>query len=266
MTYSLHTGAMPRIITRPVRWVILLLAFLIVVSPCAASAQENGWEFELAAYFWYASIGGDTAANSELDIDADQLIDNLELAFMGAFGARKDRWSFLADAIYFNVEDDQQVTVGGSSGLAATANLDVEVSSWIFSPMAGYRVAETDRFKLDVLAGARYLYLKTDVTVGVNTPAGALQNRVSDSGDIWDGIVGVRGEIQLGANFFMPFLLDIGAGESDLTWQAYGGIGYRFNNFDVVAAYRYLDWEFENDQAFDNMNVSGPMAGIKFRF
>ena len=60
--------------------------------------------------------------------------------------------------------------------------------------------------------------------------------------------------------------LDIGTGDTDLTWQALAGIGYRFDRFDMVAGYRYLKWEFDDNSALDNLDISGPMVGGKFRF
>ena len=35
---------------------------------------------------------------------------------------------------------------------------------------------------------------------------------------------------------------------------------------DMVAAYRYLDYEFDHSSAVDSMNVSGPLVGVKFTF
>ncbi|MFC1825261.1 hypothetical protein ACFL9T_21330, partial [Thermodesulfobacteriota bacterium] len=66
--------------------------------------------------------------------------------------------------------------------------------------------------------------------------------------------------------WYMPFYGDIGAGDSDLTWQAEAGFGYKFKHFDVVATYRYLDWDFEDNSAVDDLNISGPLIGIKFVF
>ena len=60
--------------------------------------------------------------------------------------------------------------------------------------------------------------------------------------------------------------LDIGTGESDLTWQALAGIGYRFKRFDVHAVYRYLSWDFDDNPALDELDISGPAVGLRFLF
>lgn len=59
----------------------------------------------------------------------------------------------------------------------------------------------------------------------------------------------------------------MGAGDSDYTWQAMAGVGYRVNQMvDVVAAYRYLEWKFEDNKVIDTLDISGPLVGLKFQF
>ncbi len=35
-----------------------------------------------------------------------------------------------------------------------------------------------------------------------------------------------------------------GTGQSDLTWQVFGGVGYTFSWGSAVAGWRYLDYDF----------------------
>jgi len=68
----------------------------------------------------------------------------------------------------------------------------------------------------------------------------------------------------------MPFYFDIGTGDTDVTWQAYAGIGYKYENFDLLAGYRQSDWTFEDGnpgaQVFNDLSFSGPVIGANFRF
>jgi hypothetical protein len=86
------------------------------------------------------------------------------------------------------------------------------------------------------------------------------------SGDVWDGIVGIRGEVTLDEKWYLPYHLYIGTGNSEVTYQAFGGVGYRFSKVDLIAAYRYLRWNFDDSPVFDNLYILGPLVGIKFRF
>jgi len=59
---------------------------------------------------------------------------------------------------------------------------------------------------------------------------------------------------------------DIGTGDSDLTWQALAGINYRFTRVHLTLGYAYMDWDFDKDSLLKDFTLSGPYAGIKFRF
>ena len=168
---------------------------------------------------------------------------------MAIFGARKNNWSFLADVIYLDVKDE-----GTIAGLGASA----EIRAWVVTPEVGYTVLRGDRGHLDLQVGARYLYLDGDVRLG--------SNGIDKSEHFWDAIVGVRGAVNLTEKFYLPYYLDIGTGDSELTWQAFGGLGYRFKYVDVLAGYRYMEYQFDDDLVFDNLNLSGPYGGMKFIF
>ena len=57
----------------------------------------------------------------------------------------------------------------------------------------------------------------------------------------------------------------MGTGDSDLTWQAIGGIGYAFSWGEGIAAWRYLDYKFNADKIQD-INFNGPAIGVAFRW
>lgn len=88
------------------------------------------------------------------------------------------------------------------------------------------------------------------------------------SENVWDGIIGVKGRYAFGDNraWFVPFYLDVGTGQSDVTWQAAAGLGYTFNWGSVMAMWRYLDYQFKSGQAIEAMNFNGPMLGLNFRW
>jgi hypothetical protein len=83
---------------------------------------------------------------------------------------------------------------------------------------------------------------------------------------IWDGIIGVKGRYAFGDNreWFVPIYLDVGTGQSDLTWQIAGGVGYTFRWGSVFAMWRYLDYDFKSDNALEKINFNGPMIGAAF--
>jgi hypothetical protein len=64
----------------------------------------------------------------------------------------------------------------------------------------------------------------------------------------------------------LPYHFDIGAGESTLTWQAAVGLGYAFRWGDVVAAWRYLDYDLKSRSVIESVNFGGPAIAVGFRW
>jgi hypothetical protein len=58
----------------------------------------------------------------------------------------------------------------------------------------------------------------------------------------------------------------VGTGQSDLTWQAIGGLGYSFHWGDVIVAWRYLDYNMKSGSKIESINFNGPALGVAFRW
>ena len=253
---------------------LLAAVALTVTMPGTAAAQESGsgndWHFGANLYVWPVEMGGGTVNGSDIDVDAGDIIDNLEMAFMGGVNVRHGKWTFLVDVFYLNIADERSATgtlrEDGLVPISLEGELDIK--SWVVTPVVTYRVVENERLGLDVLAGARYLSQEADVNLEVTAPAPLIREReFNKTSQGWDAIVGARGELALAEKWFAPFHLDIGAGETDVTWQALGGAGYRFSKVDVIVVYRYLSWDFEDaSEVLDDLNAKGPMAGVKIKF
>ena len=245
---------------------VLLCAGSLFVAPVYGQTQDSGnsddWQFSGLVYLWGASIGGQSADGGDIDASFSDLLENLHFGFMAGFGAKKGKWGFMTDALFMDVEYNPNKPLFGNAVLR-----DLRVRSWVVTPQVTYRVVQSDRWDLDLLAGARYLYLKTDLLRN-----NALGNPVlkTDSGSVWDGIVGTRGKMKFDQNWYLPFHIDVGAGDTKLTWQGFAGVGYNFGTWDLVAGYRYLEWDFNDDDTgggtFNDLNMSGPMLGAKFMF
>ena len=238
-----------------------LIVILLSVQLVRAEEPEE-WQFMAEAYFWGASIGGESASGSDINIDIDDLVDDLNLGFMGTLGVRKGKWGFLVDTVYLDVSDNENVVIDGVG-----VNTNVDLKGWIVTPMAGYQIYEAGDTNVNIVAGARYLNLSTDIDLRNADPTQAFfRPSLSDSGSNWDAIVGIKGDLFLNDNWFIPYYADIGAGDSEFTFQVYGGLGYRFKRFDIVAAYRYLSWDWDDNDVFNDLNLSGFAAGVRFYF
>lgn len=237
------------------RTALTLLAISLVVTPALGQAEESsgdgGWQFALMPYLWGTDVSGKTQSGSQIDVSIDELVDNLEMAFMIAFEARKDKWSFLLDMIYLDL---------ATSTTKGPLNINMDLEGLVTNVGAGYSVLNSNRSRLDVIAAFRNLDL--DFKLTTNTPAGDEQ-----SGSNLDVILGVKGQYSFAEKWYIPYYLDIGGGNSDFTWQALAGINFRAAKWvDIALVYRHLEWDFKSSKVLDDVSFSGPALGAIFRF
>lgn len=264
-------------------FLLLLTIFLstAMLPTGAIASDEDPWQFGLSIYGWMPSISGETvfphSSGSSLEVDVDDILDNLEFVLMGTLNVRKGRWGMLTDLIYMDIGNSatgsRDITIGRNELPAnATANLDFDLKSMIWTLAGYYRAIEKPGYTLDVLGGTRLLDVEQtinyDIAGGIGPipigRTGAAKTELSN----WDAIVGVTGRAMLGAKqaWFVPYYFDIGTGESDFTWQGLTGIGYAFSWGEITAAWRYLYYDLSSDKPIKDMSFSGPAVGITFRW
>ena len=249
----------------------VLLCTLSPVVLAQSGSGDDGWDHSLAVYLWGSSISGTTASGTGVDVDFDTLLDNLSFAAMGAYQGRKGKWSVLSDVIYVDLSSDKQVNlvppVGPGTGINVNSSLDLK--NWVVNLAAGYNLYDdSEGTTTDFVFGLRYLDMASDIKLdfSIGNPDINKPVMTSASGDVWDAIVGVRGAISLGDRWFAPWGVNVGAGQSDLTWQAMAGIGFKAASWaDIALTYRYLKWEMDDEQIKD-LSYSGPLLGVIFRF
>ena len=250
--------------------VYLLLMFCFV--NYAAAREADTWQYEATVYFWFPSIDGDLKytlpgeGGGALPVDAADVLDSLNFTFMGNIAAQYNKWSFAADYIYLDMSNSKNTVIPiGQESVDVHAGLSL--TGWTLTGIAGYDMVQTDRVRLAVIGGVRYFTLDADADISLTGP-GPLdpETSLSKSTDLWDGIVGVRGAIMLNEHWYLPYYADIGTGDSDLTWQLFGGIGYQFGWGDVKLGYRYLKYDQGDDKFLQDFAFYGPIMGVGFRF
>lgn len=252
----------------------VLVASALGAAPISAQAADkatsNDWEFGASIYLWGAGVEGATDSGIDFDVDFDDILTNLDMAFMGTFEVRKGKWSLLTDLIYLDakINDSASVPVPGLPGQAPTVKVDgdLELKSWFLNFLAGYEVRDTDQWSLTVVGGARYFDLDFDLDLGANVGRQSPSTKLKPSVDVLDGVVGVRGKVYLGEKWYLPYYADGGTGQSDSTWQAFGGVAYRFGWGDVALVYRYIKWNFDSSSAINDATLGGPLLSASFQF
>jgi len=241
----------------------VLCCFMATALPAGAeaSSSQDRWEFGGSVYLWAAGVEGTSAAGDEIDISFTDVLEDLDGAIMGILAAQKGRWTLIADILYLSIHQETSTTAN-LIGLPVPLDVDVKLKGFVSTLGVAYRVLDEDITQLDLLAGARYFNLDVDFDADV----GASKIAYSDSGDALDGIIGAQAIIDLSEKWYLSFYADVGAGDSKLTWQAWPGVGYRFEKVDAVGGYRHLAWETDDGDTFEDLSFRGPMVGVKFRF
>jgi hypothetical protein len=182
------------------------------------AAQQDDWEFILTVYGWAAELDFTLPTGDEAEISFSDIMKNLDMTFMSAFGVRKDKWTFSTDVLYLDINNTS------STNLNALLKLtDIYLKAWIVSPFVSYEIMGNEKGSLQLKVGPRYFWLETGLELKTRPPLDPGKTDDSISDDVWDAVVGISGQFNLADRWYIPYHLDIGTGDSDYTWQAVGG-------------------------------------------
>ena len=110
-----------------------------------------------------------------IGVDAEAIIDNLQMTFMGTFAAQKGRWSGFTDVLYLGLGGGKSKSVNLPSGGSATLlDADLDLKGWVWTLGAGYTVWRNQKSHLDLLAGARLMSIDTEVKLTGGGPGTTL--------------------------------------------------------------------------------------------
>jgi hypothetical protein len=247
----------------------------------------------VAPYVWLPTVSAGlnyslpSSFGGSANVKADPGDYTGELNFAAAFAAtaRYDRFSLLTDFMYVSatagssrVESANLIGVGGnpiSSSVNIGGSSTLETTLWTLA--GGYTVASGSWGILDVLAGFRYLGVdtKTDYNLAITLtgprgnagPSFGGAGRLSGRSDIWNGIIGVRGRLNIAdSGFFVPYYLDLGVGDSNFTWQGFTGIGYQRGWAGVQLGWRYMSYDQGGGALLRDMTMSGAYLAVNFSF
>ena len=177
----------------------------------AVMPQEPGspWSVSIAPYVWASGISGDIGSFGlppvHLDASFSDILKNFDIGAMFVGEIRYQRYGLFTDFIYVKISGSKGTPIGLAAG---SVNVDTKTLTATIAPE--YRLVETPRGSLDVMAGARIWSVDTDVSFS----GGLLNGRSASDGDTWvDPLIGVKGRLDLGRNFYLT------------AWGMIGGFG-----------------------------------------
>lgn len=214
----------------------------------SASAPARSWTWRLAPYFWDAGVEGTVRSGpGEIEFD-NHYGNNLDDIGVGTFvEAACGPLGLLADAAYLELDLDGDATGG--------LHIDAETQAEIYELAALYRPWTESAFELGLGLGMRYVHIELDVS----------PIAFSADHDVFDGFAAARARWSL-ERWSLTLYGDVGAGDSDRTWQASGTVGLELGSAGLGLGYRALDYDVEEEGDELDLRLEGVTLGAWFRF
>jgi opacity protein-like surface antigen len=234
--------------------VLLIAATVLAAAPLHAS----DWQHEFAPYLWGAALDGTTGVgNVTADVDASfsDILDNLEMGFMGAYRGKRDRYSIAADFVYMGLGATER-------GPGGVLEADIDVDQVALEVSAGYEVID----RLTLFGGLRYNALSTELEV--RGPLGNVERAEADESWV-DPLIGAHYTIPINDTWSASLRGDIGGFGvgSDFAWQGVATLRWQVTpRVGTALAYRYIDMDYEDGGFTYDMSISGPALGVVFSF
>ncbi len=235
-------------------------------------AGEDQWQYEFTPYLFMAGMDGVQGVHgytTDLDVSFSDIVDHLDMGFMGHFTAQKGPWTFGLEGVYMDLGAGQSNTVTGPRGIVSRdGELELSVAMYVFQGTAGYSLLSGPT-RLNAIGGLRYTRLEADMQVTLDfTPPLFGGERSAGGDESWlDAVVGMHLRQALSKNVDFALYADIGGGGSDLTYQVIAGFNWAFSEgFTAKAGYRNLYWDYEDEDTVCDVTASGPYLGLGIQF
>ena len=242
--------------------VVALVVTVVALFPQLGEAQgrsDREWENNVFLYGLVASIDGDARVGpieQPVDVSFGDILDNLQMAFMGGYRGSNDRFSVVADVIFLALGNSKD------TGLVRRADLD----QLIIDVTAGYRFSSN----FEAFAGLRATDLSAKI--GLGDP---LRREFEPSKTFYDPIFGARvmAPLDEGRKWWLQGRGDIGGfgASMDFTWQAMAHVGFKPTEWiSIWGGYRALGQDFDDAGAQERFGMDvtyhGPVFGVGFHF
>ena len=275
---------------------IVLCGLLLAPARSFAGESADDWRFAITPYLWLPTIEGRLkydlppgSGDPSVGVGPTDWLELLNFALLVNATARKGDFSVSSDFVYLSMsrDGDSEIlsvegSISGPGGIIdvpvdAALNLDTQtdLKGLQWSVVLGYTVHAEEESYVDLIAGVRYFgvdletawNLSAEITVPGGTEVFPASGTVGASESLWDVVVGVRGRWSVGeSRWSVPYYLDAGTGDSDLTLNASIGLLYDFSWGGAGLFYRHLEYDQPDDDLLQNFSFSGPALGVRLTF
>ncbi len=268
-------------------WIVIVAMLLSSASPVLVGAEEQSSETassdapwtRIGVYGFLTSIEGDVgyrAVEADIDVSFSDILDNLDIGFMGFAEHRRGKWSFIADLAWLDISESGGTRVTGPLGMGqGTVSAEVEFQQVLLEGFVGYQALDYDledgQISVDALAGARYNWLNVELSDDVSVFAlPSASDREKDQQWV-DGVFGIRAGYRANAGWSLLGWADYGIGDDSDSYQLASFVNYQFDNgVELSGGYRHYHMKYKTGSGssrvkFD-LDYSGPMLGLSYTF
>jgi hypothetical protein len=260
----------------------------VETNPSTHNSSPKDWEFIIIPYLWMLGIKGDVGVGritTDVDASFSDLAKNLDFAAEAHIEVWKRNFGMFIDFTYSKLSDSQGFTL---QRIPASFNINLDayfvllevgglyrVGTWpVGSPYNNFVQKAKPNVTLELLAGGRYWYIKTDLDI--KGPLGILPLEIDVSEQWLDLFVGGRVKLELIKKLQFVLRSDIGgfgaSFSSNISWNIAAYLGYELPWYRItpIIGYRALYVDYENGSGNDRFEYKtwtyGPQIGIGFSF
>jgi len=257
-----------------------------VPSPVASATPDNEWHFRITPYFWLPTInaqfhfvslslppGAPIEHSVDVRIGPNNYLSHINSAAELNVEADKAGSSLFGDIVYVN-SGNAGASVVNISGPLGIINLplNVSTSARLTTTIATggfgkefWHVADSDG---TAFVGLRYLNQTVSAgwtltgPLGMFSPTGTATGSKSDL----EPLIGLRGRLGLGSNWFVPIYGDYGGSSALTTYQWFGGIAHEYRSGAQILVWREMAFFANNDSSglIQNLHLGGPAFAWSF--
>lgn len=250
------------------------LASALICSPISASAQSqtgqdtatgSSWSFTAAPYLWATGLDGSVGVlgfpAQPVDLDFGDILERLDIGFMGVLEARNGPYVVGIDVTYARLSQSVDAPIG-----VAANSAEATVRNTMVTVVGGYDIAPGPATDVDLVAGLRYWSVEN----GLRFVGGPLDGvEAADGGDWIDPVLGVKFRTSVGEKWELAgWGLAGGFGAaSEHMWDVMAGAAYKPGaNNSLFVGFRATGVDYSQDGFTFDVIQSGPVIGGVFRF
>lgn len=233
-----------------------------LLSSHAQAADGGDWEWIVAPYGWFPSIGTDLertappAGGVSTDTRFDDIIDKIDGAFLIHAEGQNEHWGVFTDFVFLGLADERD---------RPRFHTESDLDARLFELAAVWSPDDTRYQGLDLFAGLRYIDVDLSVQLVPTNPG--FDTTHVDAGDSFaDLMLGARYTWALSERWKLTLRGDGSFGDTEGTWNASAVAAFQMGNGAWLFGYRYLSIELETGDTNTELAMYGPMVGYGFTF